>query len=157
TATDFLTETGMSPAQREETEALLASFSNQVVRGIAAARKLSEAAVSGLVDRGPLLAEEAEAGGLIDRIGYREGAGTRAREKAGSGAEFVTTARYLKSAGKPHDSGTKIALIYASGLITQEGAGSGLSGNTEATARELTRAFRQAYRDSEVRAILFRI
>jgi len=157
TAADFLTEPSMSAAQREEMEALLASFSNQVVRGIASARKLTEADVAGLVDRGPLLAEEAKAGGLIDRIGYRDQAVARAREKAGTGAEFVAASKYLRAAGKPHDSGDKIALIYASGLITQEGAGSGLSGNSEASARELTRAFRQAYRDSKVRAILFRI
>ena len=70
----------MTGPQREETEALLNSVSGQIVRGIAAARQLSETQVGELIDRGPLLADEAKAAGLIDRIGYRDEALAAARE-----------------------------------------------------------------------------
>jgi protease-4 len=156
-ATNALTETAMTPPQREETEDLLNATSAQVARGIASDRKLPEKEVTGLIDRGPFMAEEAKAAKLIDRIGYRDQAVSRARERAGSGAEFVTLSRYLQVAGHPHDSGQTIALIYGSGLITQGGGTNSLTGNSEASARNLTRAFRQAERDSDVRAILFRI
>jgi protease-4 len=157
TAANSLTETGMTQPQREETEDLLGSISGQVVRGIAEARKLPEDQVAGLIDRGPFAAEDAKAEHLVDRIGYRDQAVTRAHERAGSAAELVSVSRYNRSAGGPHDQGPKIALIYGTGLITGGDEAGSLAGNTEMSAREMTRAFRQAVRDSEVRAILFRI
>ena len=156
-AMNTFTETGMTPPQREEMEALLGSASGQIVRGIAAARKLPEPQVTELIDRGPFIADEAQAAGLVDHVGYRDEAIAAAREKSGSGAEFLSIARYLEGAGRPHDSGPKIALIYGTGMITEGGGASRLLGNDEMSAREVGRAFRQAFADKEVRAILFRI
>ena len=157
-AANSLTETAMTGPQREEIESLLGSISGQIVRGIAETRKLPEDQVAALIDRGPFFAEEAKAASLVDRIGYRDEAIARARERAGSGAELVALSRYLDGAGTPHDSGPKIALIYGTGTITAGGGNaSPLSGDSEMSAREVTRAFRQAFSDSEVRAILFRI
>jgi protease IV len=157
-AMNSLTETAMTAPQREEIEDLLRATSGQIIRGIAETRGMSPEEVVGLIDRGPLVADEAKAARLVDRIGYRDEAITRAKERAGSGAEFVSLSRYLDSAGHPHDSGPTIALIYATGLV---GKGSGstnpLVGGTGVSAREVGRAFRQAFGDPEVRAILFRI
>ncbi len=158
TATNMLTETRMTAAQREQVEDLLASSQRQIISGIAAARKLSEAEIAALIDRGPFVADEALAAHLVDRIGYRDEAVAQARQRAGAGAGFVAPSRYLDGAGKPYDSGPKIALIYGTGLITAGGgAGSLLSATGEFTARKMARAFRQAVEDKEVRAILFRI
>ena len=158
TATNTLTETRMTAAQREQVEALLNASEGQIVRGIAAARKLTEAEVTALIDRGPFVADEALAAHLVDRIGYRDEAVARATQRAGAGAKFVAPSRYLEGAGKPYDSGPKIALIYGTGLITAGGgAESLLSATGEFTARKMARAFRQAVADKEVRAILFRI
>jgi protease-4 len=129
----------------------------QVVRGIAEARKLPQDQVASLIDRGPFFADDAKAAQLVDRIGYRDEAVARAHERAGSGAELVSISRYLGGAGRPHDSGAKIALIYGTGLITAGDGGGSLGGDEEMSARKLTRAFRQAVRDDKVRAILFRI
>ncbi|HEX3954169.1 MAG TPA: signal peptide peptidase SppA [Stellaceae bacterium] len=159
TAMNTFTETAMTAPQREEVEDLLGSMSGQIVHGIATDRKLADAQVTGLIDRGPLIADEAQKAGLIDHIGYRDQAVARARERAGSGAELVSLSRYLDGAGHPHDSGPTIALIYGSGLITEGGGGgkTPLVGNSEMTATEVGRAFRAAFRDPDVRAILFRI
>src|SRR3954471_2704455 len=94
TATNSLTETAMTGPQREETEALLNSVSGQIVRGIASARRLAETQVGGLIDRGPLFADEAKEGGLIDRIGYRDEALAATRGRAGSGAKLMPLSRY---------------------------------------------------------------
>src|SRR6202047_5036099 len=72
TAMNVLTETKMTPAHREEVEALLGSIAGQIVHGIAQGRKLSEAEVRDLIDRGPLLAQEAIQAKLVDRLGYRD-------------------------------------------------------------------------------------
>lgn len=158
TATNFLTETRMTGPEREQINDLLGSDSGQIVRGIASERHLTESAVSALIDRGPLLADEAKISGLVDRVGYGDEAVARAAQRAGTGAKLVSLARYLDVAERPHRDGPKIAVIYASGLITQgSGAASPLSGASGITARQLGRAFRDAARDKEVRAILFRI
>lgn len=158
TAMNSLTETGMTPPQREEVEDLLGADARQIVQGIAANRKLSPQQVEALIDRGPLIAAEARKSGLVDRIGYLDQAGDDARQRAGSGAKFMRIDRYLKAAGRPHDSGPKIALIYATGLITEgDSSAASLFGEGDVTARKLARAFREAARDKDVRAILFRI
>ncbi len=157
-AVNFLTETGMTAPQREEVESLLTTMAGQIARGIAETRHLSESDVQGLIDRGPLFADEAKAAGLVDRLGYRDEAIEEAHRRAGSGAELVSSSRYLEGAGHPHNKGPTIALIHGAGLIVQRaGSASPLSGAAEMSAREVTRAFRDAFRDAKVRAILFRI
>ena len=158
TAMNMLTETAMTGPQREEVEGLLAAMTGQIGRGIAEARKLSEAQVAALTDRGPLSAEEAKDAKLIDTVAYRDQAISQARTRAGGGAKTVTLSRYLETAGRPHASGARIALIYGSGTITRGGSAAGaLDGSADFTARQMTRAFAAATRDRSVRAILFRI
>jgi protease-4 len=71
---------------------------------------------------------------------------------------LVSLARYLDGAGHPHDKGATIAVIYATGLVTKGGSSaSPLLDRATVSAREVGRAFRQAFGDPEVRAILFRI
>src|ERR1700756_2715134 len=106
TAMNLLTETKMTPAHREEVEALLTSVAGQIVHGIAQSRKLSEAEVRDLIARGPLLAEEAAAAKLVDRLGYRDEVVAHARVRGGSGAEVVSLSNYLDRAGPPHSEGS---------------------------------------------------
>ena len=158
TAMNSFTESAMTPPQREELDDLLGGTEDQIVRGIAAGRNLPEERVIQLIDQGPLTAEQAKKDGLVDHIGYLDEAAARVRQRAGAGARLVSSARYLDGAGRPHAAGAKIALIYGTGLITAGGSGSSpLLGDSELSARRLSRAFSQAAGDSEVKAILFRI
>jgi protease IV len=158
TAMNLLTETKMTPAHREEVEALLASMAGQIIRGIAESRKLSEAEVRDAINRGPLLADEAAQAKLIDRLAYRDEAIAHARARAGSGAELMGLATYLDRTGRPHREGSTIALIYGSGLVVRSGrADNPLTASKVMAATEITRAFRAAVRDPAVRAILFRV
>ncbi|HEX7966834.1 MAG TPA: S49 family peptidase, partial [Stellaceae bacterium] len=130
TAMNILTETKMTPAHREETEALLQSIYGQIVRGIAEGRKLEATQVRSLIDRGPFGTNEALEAHLVDHIGYREDAVAAARARAGENAQLVALSRYLDSAGRPHQSGPTIAVIYGNGLITRGGdSSSPLSGS----------------------------
>jgi protease IV len=158
TAMNLLTETKMTPAHREEVDALLSSVAGQIVRGIAEGRKLSESEVRQAIDRGPLLAEEAVQAKLVDRLGYRDQLIAHARARAGSGAELTSLTTYLDRAERPHREGQTIALIYGTGLVVRgSGAASPLTGSNVMAAAEMTRAFRAAVRDASVRAILFRV
>jgi protease IV len=158
TAMNTITERQMTPPHREETEALLRSVYGDIVRGIAKDRKLDEAQVRALVDRGLLLPDEAIEAHLIDHLGYRDEAEKAAKTRAGTGAELVTALHYLDRAGRPHEKGPIVALIYGTGLI-QRGtstpnpfSASGLLG-----ADTVSRAFDKAAGDGEVKAILFRV
>jgi protease-4 len=157
TAMNSLTETAMTGPQRVEVEALLSSISGQIGRGIAAARHLTPEQVTALIDRAPLSADDAKAAGLITRIGYRDQALAEARSHAATDAKPMSFSRYLKAAGRPHDSGDEIALIYGTGLVTSGGGASGLTSETDFSARDIGRAFAAASRDKDVRAIVFRI
>ena len=143
---------------REPFAVLLGAMAGQITHGIAETRHLSESEVQGLIDKGPLFADEAKEAHIVDRIGYRDEALTEAHRRAGSGAELLSLSRYIEGAGRPHTKGPAIALIYGAGLIVQGGGEkSPLSGTAEMNAREVARAFRDAFRDADVRAILFRI
>jgi protease-4 len=158
TAANILTQTRMTPPHREEVEALLGSLAGQIVGGIAEGRKLTPDEVRAAIDRGPLLAEEAREGKLVDRLGYRDQAVADAHARAGSGAELVSLSRYLDGVERPHREGTRIALIFGSGLIARGGGSSNPLAEREVmAANDIARAFRAAVRDSRVRAILFRI
>jgi len=158
TAMNSLTETKMTPPHREEVDALLASISGQVVRGIAAGRDLPESEVRTAVDRGPLLADEALQAKLVDHLGYRDEVIANARSRAGTGAELTSLTTYLDRAGRPHREGATIALIYGTGLIQRSASSANpLAESNVMAATEISRAFRAAVRDAAVRAIIFRI
>lgn len=158
TAANVLTNTGMTAPDREQVEALIASASAQVVAGIAHDRKLSPGTVRAAIDSGPLLPDEALQAKLVDHIGYRDQAVAAARKRAGANAKLVGLSTYLGGAERPNRAGTRIALIYGSGLIVSGSGSEGpLSGSVEMGADDVVRAFRAAVRDPKVRAILFRI
>jgi protease IV len=158
TAANSLTETAMTKPQKEEVDALLSSISGQIDNGIAEARKLAPDKVAAVIDRAPLSARDALGLGLISQIGYRDQAMNDARSHAGDGAKLMTISRYLSAAGRPHTSGSEIALIYGTGLITRgSSAAAALSEERNFGARAISRAFAAAARDKDVRAIIFRI
>ncbi len=156
TAANILTETQMTPPQREELQDLLKSISGQVVNGIAEARHVSPDAVDAAIDKAPLLPDDALQAKLLDQIGYRDDAIAAAHRRA-PGGELVGLSTYLDGAGRPYSQGERIALIYGSGLIVRGGTRDPLGRSDEMAANTTTRAFRAAVRDPKVRAILFRI
>jgi protease-4 len=157
TAMNTLTESAMTPAHREETESILASVYRQIVGGIAADRKLDPGTVRALVDRGPLMTEEALAAHLIDHIGYWDEAIAAMRARLGGSIHLLSLAHYLDAAGEPHSSGPTVALIYANGLIARGGGTGPLGESGILGANKVIEAFGKAQRDPAVRAILFRI
>jgi protease-4 len=157
TAMNPLTETKMTPAHREETEALLRSVYDQIVTGIAEGRRLKREEVQKLVDEGPFDTGRALEARLVDHVGYRDDALAAARKRAGDNAKLVALMGYLDAAGRPHQSGPTIAVIYANGLINRGDSSASPLGGGVLGADTIARAFRSAAADRRVRAILFRI
>lgn len=71
-AADQLLRDHMSDAQREATQRLADSVTEQVVATVARRRSLSPEQVRAAVDTAPLTAEVALERGLVDRLGYRD-------------------------------------------------------------------------------------
>jgi protease-4 len=158
TAINSLTHSRMTPPHREEVESLLRSVGGQVIDGIAKGRRLSPGQVRQDIDNGPFFATEALQARLVDRLGYRDEALADALRRAGPDARRVRLSTYLDRVGRPHSRGPKIALIFGTGLIQEQGSRDlALLGENVMSARAEGRAFRAAVRDPKVRSILFRI
>jgi protease-4 len=157
-AMNIFTERKFTAAHREATEKVLGSVFGQAVRGIAEGRKLGPDEVRGLIDRGPFLGKEAVDARLLDGVGYRDEAYERARGKAGADAKLLYLGEYLKRAGRPHEKGKTIALVYGVGGV-QRGKSrvNPLSGGAVMGSDSVTAAFRAAVADDDVKAILFRV
>jgi protease-4 len=157
-AMNFYTDKKYDPYHKEAMEKLMNSWFSQLLKGISESRHLTEAQVRSLVDRGPFLGKEAQDAGLVDGLAYRDEVYATVRKKAGEGAKFLFLDEYLKRAGKPHSSGKTIALIYGVGAVSRgDGGYSPVSGEEVMGSDHVTAAFRQAVKDPDVKAILFRV
>ena len=158
TAMNMLTESRMTAPHREETQSLLDSVYAQILAGIEEGRKIDDATLRGLFDKGPFLAQEAVDNRLIDHLGYAGDALDALKNRAGAGAKAERLARYLDQVGHPHRHGPVVAVIHASGLMVRGKSNSNaLYGGGVMGSDSVIRAFRLAKDDKDVRAILFRI
>jgi protease-4 len=153
----FLNKQWSAPA-REAIGRVKESIYAQLAGGIARGRGLSEAQVREAIDAGPLLAKEALERKLVDRLGYRDEAYARAKSRAGKDAKLLYLAQYTSRAQLPHRKGPRVALIYGVGAIVPgKSEYDPLEDSQTMGSDSVTRAFRLAREDKEVKAILFRV
>ncbi|SEL04014.1 signal peptide peptidase A. Serine peptidase. MEROPS family S49 [Stigmatella aurantiaca] len=157
-AVNTYTEQGYTAAHREATEKFLGSLFGQVVRGIAEGRKLSEDEVKALIDRAPLLGQAALEAKLVDGLLYRDEVLAKVKAEAGEGAKLLFLDKYLERAGRPHETGETVALVYGVGGIVRGKSGfDPLGGDASFGADSVALALRKATEDKDVKAILFRV
>ncbi|MBN2431956.1 MAG: signal peptide peptidase SppA [Acidobacteria bacterium] len=157
-AKNMMTETAFTEAHREAMTKVMNAHYGQVVRGIAAGRGLSEEQVREVIARGPYLGEEALRADLVDEMLYRDEVMGKIKTRVGADAELLYLDKYLERAGRPHESGPVIALIYGVGGVERGASGyDPLFGDVTMGADTVAAAFRAAIEDEEVRAILFRV
>lgn len=157
-ALNLFTESEFTEAHREATGAVVASQFGQVVRGIAEGRGLTEAQVRELCDRGPHFGVEAADAKLVDGLAYRDEMRTELEERFGEDFEHLSLSAYLDRAGRPHREGDAIALIFGVGAVHRGKSGYDPASQSATMGSDtVTRAFRAAVDDDEVKAILFRV
>ena len=158
-AMNLFTETGFTDAHREASEAFVESMTEQMVLGIAQARRTTPEAVRDIIDRGPFLALSAQTEGLVDRLAYWDEVRDLVKNEYGIDAEWLDMGDYLKRIDeKPFSEGPKVALIYGVGPVHRGKSDyDPLSASVTMGASTLTSAFRSAVNDKDVHAILFRI
>ncbi|MBE1534599.1 signal peptide peptidase SppA [Actinomadura algeriensis] len=158
-------EKAYTPEHEESSRRLVASAGEQLAAGIAAARNLPVEKVRELVDRGPLLADEALEEGLVDHLGYRDEVYAALRKRFGDEAQLRYVARYNRTQGlakKLPQPGRQdvVALINGQGPIRlgRSGRGGPLPSSGPAMGSDTVgAAFRAAVKDAHVKAIVFRV
>jgi len=163
-AADQLTERGFTGPAREATERLAASVAEQISAAIAERRGKTADDARALLDRGPFLAEEALAEGLVDELGYRDQVYAAVRKEAGKDATLQYVARYQRAhllsqrARKlPHPRERFVAVIYASGPIRQGRTNRSPLGGSAMGSDTVAAALRSARSDDRVRAVVLRV
>lgn len=179
-AAEPYSRTEMSPEFRKEMEEILDDRYKMLLDTIAPSRKMTAEKVSAAIDAGPLTARQAKDLGLIDAIGYEDDLEASLAKKAGgktvklvkkygkkkSDTDFSGLAGMMKmmemmmgiEQPKRKSSNPKLAVIYASGMITTGKSQSDfLSGDSSMGSETMIKAIREANKDATVKAIVLRV
>ncbi len=163
-AADNLTERGFTGPTREAAERLAISIAEQITSAIAERRGKTAEQARALLDRGPFLAEDALAEGLVDALGYRDEVYAEVRKEAGADASLQYVGRYQRAhaltqrATKlPNPREHFVAVIHASGPIRQGRSGRSPLGGNSIGSDTVAAALRSATTDDRVRAVLLRV
>ena len=157
-ALNFFTETKYTAPHKEAMTAIMMSWFNQMKDGICQARQITPEKFQAVVDAGPYLGQEAVAAKLVDGVAYRDEVYSNVRSKAGARAQFLYLDKYLDRAGRPHEAGKKIALIFGVGGVTRGKSDyDPVQGSQNMGADTVAGAIRAAVADKDVKAILFRV
>jgi len=121
TAVNQFTEKGFTPEHREMTESLNRDLYEQLVRGIAEARKKTPEEVRRLLDEGPFTPEAAREAGFVDELAYLDQLDDRvaALKVEDDPRERVEERDYRRVSSRSLGvrTASRIAVLYASGVI----------------------------------------
>jgi protease IV len=157
-AADVWVRKEFTAAHREALERLAESVFSDAVETIADARGLGHDQVRELIDTGPRTASEAQAAGLVDRLGYRDQAYEAMRVRTGSEAELLFADRWRprrKIAPPPHRRG-HVALVEVRGGISSGRTRRSPMGR-QAGSDTVSAQLRAAHDNDRARAVVLRI
>ncbi|MGF1477532.1 MAG: signal peptide peptidase SppA [Geminicoccaceae bacterium] len=157
TALNSFTEETLTPAHRETLNQLADQVYGQLVDGIASGRGLEPVQVIELIDRGPLMAEEAASAGLLDGIMHRDELEDLLDEELSEGTGYFSLERYVKASRREQAEDLPvIALVHAVGVIQADGGDDPLGG-AGIQADRTAGAVKQAIENDSVDAIVLRV
>lgn len=164
-AADRLLQKKFTDEHREASGRLAESAWEQVVSAIATGRRMTENAVREIADRGPLFADEALKGGLIDHIGYRDEVYASVRRMVGGDVQLLFADKWAPATSVVTRVTKQLTNRNAPGVALVEGFGAIVTGRSRRTALQgpamgsdtVAAAIRAAVRDEKVKAILFRV
>lgn len=175
-AANVFTQGGYTDAHREADSRLVESLHAQVWQAVSTSRGIEPAALDALADKAPLLREDAVAGGLIDRVGFRDEAYARIIQLSAPDSEldiadadgedapprlFLTRYARAKGPSVPVPGLKKrptIAVVTLAGPIVS-GRGRQMSplGSPSSGGDTIAAALRDAVADHDVAAIVLRV
>jgi protease-4 len=156
-ASDVLTRKTMSDAHREAVNAILDSYYDQFISGIAQSRKLSTAKTKDLIDKGPFLAQEAVNNGLIDKLVYKDEFLDLAKQRNKGKLPIIEGKKYLLQSSRSGAFKPKIALVYGCGSIVPGSSSYSPLTGMMMGSDTIAKAIKEARESSAIKAIIFRI
>jgi protease IV len=118
-ASDMLTRSDMSDAQRRATTALLESLQRELIAGVANGTGLEPGQLRTIMDAGPYSGDRAVTAGMVNGTCFRDQLEDEIRDGLGSDFETVSLESYAASIPPDDEWGPEshIAVVIASGLI----------------------------------------
>jgi protease-4 len=161
TAVNQLTEKAFTPAHREMAESLNRDMYDQLVRGLALARRKTEDEMRALIDRGPFVPEDALRAGLVDDLAYEDQLDDRVPElREGSEAlRRIEGREYqrIRAESVGFRPRSRIAILYAVGtIVSGRSAYDPLNGQMLGSDT-LVAQIREMREDDSIEAIVVRI
>lgn len=161
-AGEMVTRTGMSEAHREMLEALVEDLFSQIADAVAAGRRLEVARVRDILGRGPYVAAEAQAAGLIDGTAYADEAERQLGDACGGAAQLERDP-YLKRRGRAvrldalrHARHT-VALVHLGGTIKPGDSVSRPDGGGGVGAKSMAALLKAVRERDDIAALVLRI
>lgn len=157
-AYNSFTETKFTTPHKEAMTGIATSWFNQMKSAICDARKIAPEECQTLTNGAPYHSAEAVKAKLVDALIYRDEVYDKVTAKAGKDAELLYLERYLERVGRPHESGEKIALVFAVGEVVRgESSVDPLEASENMGSESVAAAIRTAVDDKDVKAIVLRI
>jgi len=160
TAVNQLTQKSFTPAHREMTESLNGDMYGQLVRGIASARKKTEAEMRQLLDQGPFAPEDAVKYGLVDGLAYEDQLDDRIPQlRQGGEMRRVDGGDYQRVTARSLGirPSSKIAVLYASGVIASGRSGYDPGNGAVVGSDTFVEQVRRLREDDSIKAIVLRV
>ena len=163
-ANDPLTRKDLSPEQREVLNAMLDDYYNRLVGTIAEARKKSPDDVRAIIDNAPYNAVQAQQQNLIDGTKYRDELYNEIKGQLGykdtEDLRVTSTSNYKEITPESLglNNGERIAVIFASGLITTGKSSDGSFTSSQTIGSDtIVKAVKDAADDDSIKAIVLRV
>ncbi|HSI05745.1 MAG: S49 family peptidase [Myxococcota bacterium] len=153
-AANMFTERAFTAAHRESLKALVDDLQADLVRHIAARRRVDEATAWKWVRGGPFLGASALEQKLIDRLAYWDEVEKDVDELTGGPDHLFGVDTYWND-GQLHQSGPEIAVVTVAGAIVRGEAPDGV-GRDDVSSEYIARGLREA-REQKVKGVLLRI
>ena len=158
-ASDMLTRSDMSDAQRRAMTSLLESLQMELIAGVANGRGLEPAQLRSIMDTGPYTAQRAVAYGMVDGVSFQDEVERLATEDFGRHFTAVSLEEYASSIPeyKAWGQDSHIAVVVATGYIWTGSSGSSFPFGRIMGSESICDALRTAASQSGVKAIVLRI
>ena len=152
----MFTRTTPTPETIEVTNGILDQYYGNLVDTIAQARKKPAQDIRALIDNGPFLGNEAQAGGLVDGLLYEDEVFGKLKEQIKVDINKIGEQDYTHAPVAGTEGSTKIAYLVGEGDITRggtydDGSESGI------TAISMVKLMRQVENDASIKGVIFRI
>ena len=154
TATNELTEKKFTQPHREEVESILRGVYTEYVAEASQSRHMEKPAFEAILNRGPLLSDEAVRDKLVDKLAYWDQVQEFFKSKVGNWNP-VSLNRYR--AYVPPGSGTQIAVVHATGLIVSGKSSTSPTSGFVMGGDSVASDIRDARNDSSIKAIILRV